>query len=576
MSSSLWSSRSTAIAAATALSVAVGGLGIVRAASSEPSVFSPNVPCRLIDSRDLHARSGWPLGADQTQTVEAVGNCGVLAGATALSINVVAVSPTLPSFITLHPSDRARPLASHLNVSPGDVVSNGVDVQLSDDGRFDVYNAAGSVDIVIDVLGAYYPGSGAVGPAGPKGDSGDAGPVGPQGDPGPTGPQGDPGPAGPQGDPGPAGPQGDPGPTGPQGDPGPTGPQGDPGPTGPQGDPGPAGPQGDPGPTGPQGDPGPAGPQGDPGATGATGPAGPQGPAGAGSSAYGDGSAGNLVVAGNTDWSTTPPANGNFQFGNCTIGAGAVLTVPSGTVIRCSGSFTNQGTITVDFGVPALVWAGNLDPFPAERGLAMNTPGRGGALTGARAFPVPVLRNILNPGPYAGGNGERGNGSPDNDGGAGGGSLVILAEGGIMNSGLIAADGGDAPDPTCDCGAAGGGGGGFIILGAAANIDNGGGTIRCTGGDGGDALAGGDDHGGGGGGGGVIHLLGPNGNSVGGALTVSGGAAGADRGNGSDAGSGSAMGGRGGDGGEDGFAPTAGSAGVIIRSQMADPGSLFG
>ncbi len=565
-------------------------------------MFSPNVPCRLIDSRDLHAQPGWPLGPDQSQTIEAVGDCGILAGATALSVNIVAVSPTLATHITLHPSDNPLPLASHLNIGPGDVVSNGVDVQLSDDGRFDVYNAAGSVDIVIDVLGAYYTGSGAAGPAGPAGPSGDDGPQGDQGpqgdegDIGPAGPQGDPGPTGPtgpQGDPGTpgsTGPQGDPGPTGPtgpQGDPGTpgsTGPQGDPGPTGPQGDPGAAGatgPQGDPGTpgsTGPQGDPGPTGPQGDPGVAGATGPAGPtgpQGPAGAGSSAYGDGTAGTLQVTSNTNWSTTPPANGNFQFADCIISAGVTLTVPSGTVIRCSGTFTNQGTVNVQFGVPALVWAGNPDPFPSERGLAMNTPGRGGALTGARAFPVPVLRNILDPGPYAGGNGERGNGSPDNDGGAGGGSLVVLAQSGIVNGGLIAADGGDAPDPTCDCGAAGGGGGGFIILAAAANIDNGSGTIRSTGGDGGDALAGGDDHGGGGGGGGVIHLLGPNGNSVGGTLTVTGGAAGADRGAGSDAGSGSAMGGRGGDGGEDGFAPTGGGAGVIIRSQMADPGSLF-
>ena len=293
--SSFWSSRGTAIAAAAAVSIAAGGLGIARAASSEPSVFSPNVPCRLIDSRDLHAQPGWPLGPDQSQTIEAVGDCGILAGATALSVNIVAVSPTLATHITLHPSDNPLPLASHLNIGPGDVVSNGVDVQLSDDGRFDVYNAAGSVDIVIDVLGAYYPGSGAVGPAGPPGDTGATGPAGPVGPSGDDGPQGDQGPQGDEGDIGPAGPQGDPGPTGPtgpQGDPGTpgsTGPQGDPGPTGPtgpQGDPGTpgsTGPQGDPGPTGPQGDPGAAGatgPQGDPGTPGSTGPQGDPGPTG--------------------------------------------------------------------------------------------------------------------------------------------------------------------------------------------------------------------------------------------------------------------------------------------------------
>jgi hypothetical protein len=279
-------------------------------------------------------------------------------------------------------------------------------------------------------------------------------------------------------------------------------------------------------------------------------------------------------VTSNTDWTVTPPTDGNFQFADCDIDVGVTLTVPSGTVIRCSGHFLNDGNVIVDFGVPQLIWAGNLDSFPAERGLAMNVPGRGGLLTGARAFPEAVLRTILKPGPFAGGNGERGNGSPDNHGGAGGGSLTIIAQDFLANTGLIAADGGDAVDPTCNCGASGGGGGGFIILAAGANIINVG-TISSTGGDGGDAEATGDDHGGGGGGGGVIHFLSQNANSVGGTLNLAGGAPGLDRGIGSDAGSGSAMGGRGGDGGQDGFAPTAGSIGVVIRSQIADPSAML-
>ena len=112
--------------------------------------------------------------------------------------------------------------------------------------------------------------------------------------------------------------------------------------------------------------------------------------------------------------------------------------------------------------------------------------------------------------------------------------------------------------PACylpNCGA----GGGFIILAAAADITNLG-MLRSMGGDGS---------------GGVIYLLGPNVNSVGGTLMVTGGTAGVDRGTGNDAGSGAAMGDRGGDGGVDGSAPTAGSAGVVIRSQMADPDTLF-
>src|SRR5712692_10304351 len=59
----------------------------------------------------------------------------------------------------------------------------------------------------------------------------------------------------------------------------------------------------------------------------------------------GDGSAGNLTVSVSQNWDTTPPVNPNFA--NITINSGQTLTVPAGTTIRCSGTFTNNGTLTV-------------------------------------------------------------------------------------------------------------------------------------------------------------------------------------------------------------------------------------
>ena len=91
------------------------------------------------------------------------------------------------------------------------------------------------------------------------------GALGPAGPPGQTHPRGNPGDAGPRGPKGVKGDTGSRGPAGPQGDAGPQGPKGDKGTTGPRG------------PKGDKGDAGPQGLKGDKGEKGATGPRGPKG-----------------------------------------------------------------------------------------------------------------------------------------------------------------------------------------------------------------------------------------------------------------------------------------------------------
>ncbi|WKZ57686.1 MAG: hypothetical protein QY326_03200 [Bdellovibrionota bacterium] len=57
---------------------------------------------------------------------------------------------------------------------------------------------------------------------------------------------------------------------------------------------------------------------------------------------YGNGARGALSVSG-----ATALTGANHQFTDITINPGAVFTVPSGAVLRCTGTFTNNGTITV-------------------------------------------------------------------------------------------------------------------------------------------------------------------------------------------------------------------------------------
>src|SRR5204863_7637363 len=72
-------------------------------------------------------------------------------------------------------------------------------------------------------------------------------------------------------------------------------------------------------------------------------PAGPQGPAR---------TSGKLRVFRGTRTVDSSGAliDDNNQYASFTVPSGVTVTIPSGTVIRCTGTFTNNGTIVVDPG----------------------------------------------------------------------------------------------------------------------------------------------------------------------------------------------------------------------------------
>ncbi len=260
------------------------------------------------------------------------------------------------------------------------------------------------------------------------------------------------------------------------------------------------------GPPGALGLPGPAGPMGE------AGPAGPAGVDGA-SLVYGNGSAGARTIAVDEDWQDTPPTN--LMFTDFTVNAGVTLDVPSGTVIRCTGTFTNQGTILVRFlgagaGSPAGNPSGMIQPE-----IALPHPGVGRSAAGIPEFGNDTQfrlggsggsgilslqgRFLLRPGTFGGGGGF---GTFGNGGGNGGESFSVLARTAIVNSdtGVIRAEGSDGSQGS------GGGGGGIIILASMGSVTNNG-TLSAIGGDGGPSNS--TTGPGGGGGGGIINFLAP-------------------------------------------------------------------
>ncbi|MDG0975066.1 MAG: hypothetical protein P8O21_01040, partial [Ilumatobacter sp.] len=130
--------------------------------SGSQSTFVAMTPCRLVDTRapsvdnTAVVQDEGALGKESKRTYTAAGSCGVPSNATSLSVNLAAITPTLNTFMTLWDTGSDRPNSSAVNPEAAlSVTGNTTNVALSSSGQFDIYNNAGQVDYVIDVLGYY-------------------------------------------------------------------------------------------------------------------------------------------------------------------------------------------------------------------------------------------------------------------------------------------------------------------------------------------------------------------------------------------------------------------------------------
>jgi len=255
----------------------------------------------------------------------------------------------------------------------------------------------------------------------------------------------------------------------------------------------------------------------------------------------GDGSAGDLVINADTDWTTTSPPN--LFFNNVTIDATTTLTVPSGTTIYCTGAFINNGLIVVDSNnnrTGLFSGRSNLrETTPATVRLSLNirnpdigdaassatngswSPNSGSSFSGGQggsAMREAAIRSSIGRMYRGGGAG----GGGDSQGASGGGALRVLCRGDISNNGEIRANGNGAGT------SGGGGGGGIIVLASPTSVQHlGTATLNANGGNGGNAFVFSNVLRGaaGGGGGGIVALIAPTLVNVG-AINVDGGTGG--------------------------------------------------
>lgn len=113
------------------------------------STVAPLVPRRLVDTRGAaRVRPGNPL------VIEVGGRHGVPAGAAGVFLNVTAVSPSGPGFVTAYPCGAEMPPTSNVNFSVGGgVVPNSVFVKVNDAGQVCFAAPVADTDLLVDVAG---------------------------------------------------------------------------------------------------------------------------------------------------------------------------------------------------------------------------------------------------------------------------------------------------------------------------------------------------------------------------------------------------------------------------------------
>ena len=138
--------------------------------------YQPLSPYRVLDTRSATCVQcgGGALGQGQTRTIQVGGytppgytGTTVPSSATAVVLNVTAVSGSAGTYLTVFPAGEAVPNASTLNTPADDNVANLVTVALGSSGGspgyVSFYNSLGSIDVVADVEGYYTSAAGSSG-----------------------------------------------------------------------------------------------------------------------------------------------------------------------------------------------------------------------------------------------------------------------------------------------------------------------------------------------------------------------------------------------------------------------------
>ncbi len=127
------------------------GIALLPAAPAHAATgYTALTGSRLYDSRSLT-----PFANGETRNLAVAGVGGVPAEATAVVLNVTAVSPTGDGFFTVWPAGQDQPGTSNVNFGAGSTVPNAVVVQLGSGGAINLFNFGGTTHMLVDVTGYF-------------------------------------------------------------------------------------------------------------------------------------------------------------------------------------------------------------------------------------------------------------------------------------------------------------------------------------------------------------------------------------------------------------------------------------
>jgi serine protease len=116
--------------------------------------FEPVAPVRAVDSRTGTGTARRPIGPGEARLAGAPSpDWGV--GVAALATNLTTIKPTRRTYLTVWNGATTRPWVSNTNVAAGHIVASSAFIPIRPDRTFKIYNAAGSVNVAVDVGGLF-------------------------------------------------------------------------------------------------------------------------------------------------------------------------------------------------------------------------------------------------------------------------------------------------------------------------------------------------------------------------------------------------------------------------------------
>lgn len=134
---------------------------VVASAPASTGAYTPLKAARVLDTRSRNGVTTMtPIGAGGTVTVQVTGRSGVpTSGVSAVVLNVTVTSPTEAGYLTVYPTEQARPATSSINFVHGSTRANLVTVPLGAGGKVSIFNGVGTTHAIADVQGYYLSGA---------------------------------------------------------------------------------------------------------------------------------------------------------------------------------------------------------------------------------------------------------------------------------------------------------------------------------------------------------------------------------------------------------------------------------